>query len=108
MSKSELEEVLALQIEASDLPLPEREYRFHPTRKWQLDFAWLLEMVAAEVEGGTWSQGRHVRGAGFDGDCIKYAEAWRLGWTVFRFTRRMVENGSAIRYLQLALEKGDV
>lgn len=34
------EETLLLQLRALKLPAPEREYRFHPGRRWRFDFAW--------------------------------------------------------------------
>jgi very-short-patch-repair endonuclease len=103
---SALEVSLAFQIAAAELPEPVREYRFHPVRRWRFDFAWPGCLVAAEVEGGQWVNGRHVRGGGFEGDAEKYNEAALLGWTVFRFTRQMVERGDALRYLGLALGTG--
>lgn len=59
-------------------------------RKWRFDFAELRSKVAIEVEGGTWSGGRHTRGAGYSADCEKYNEATRLGWRVFRLTSNMI------------------
>ena len=82
----------------------EREYKFHPTRKWRFDFAWPLEKFAVEIEGGVWSGGRHTRGKGFIEDCIKYNEAVMLGWRVIRVTTEMVENGEAMAYIE---RKGD-
>jgi hypothetical protein len=76
---------------------PEREYVFHPTRKWALDFAWPGNKVAVEIEGGTaFGKSRHSRGAGFVGDCQKYNAAALLEWLVFRFTPEMVTSGEAI------------
>jgi len=106
--KSTAEEMLDYQINIiAELPTPEREWRFSPTRRWRFDFAWPTEMIAAEVEGGTWAGGRHVRGGGFEKDCEKYNEATLLGWSVFRFTAAMIEDGRAIETLRKAIEKGD-
>jgi very-short-patch-repair endonuclease len=63
------------------LPLPEREYRFHPTRMWRFDFCWPQIKLAVEIEG----RGRHQTFAGFREDTCKYNEAVRLGWRVLRF-----------------------
>jgi len=70
----------------------EREYQFHPERKWRFDFAHPYTQTAFEVEGGVWSQGRHTRGAGFIEDCEKYNEAARLGWTVVRLPNRLLNH----------------
>jgi very-short-patch-repair endonuclease len=38
-------------IQFPDLPKPEREYRFHDTRKWRLDFAWPDIQCGVEIDG---------------------------------------------------------
>ena len=67
------------------------EFRFHDTRKWRFDFAHVASLVAVEIEGGTYTKGRHVRGKGFADDCEKYNAASLAGWRVFRLTPQMVE-----------------
>ena len=94
------EEMFALHVRADGLPEPEREVRFHPTRRWRFDFAWLDKKLAVEIEGGVYNQGRHTRGKGFEGDCIKYAEAALLGWQVVRFSTQQVKAGTAIEYVK--------
>lgn len=66
------------------VPAPVAELRFHPTRKWRLDYAWPEARVALEVEGGVWTRGRHTRGAGFLADMEKYNAAAVAGWRVLR------------------------
>lgn len=83
------------------------EHRFHPTRRWRFDFSWPLRMIAAEIEGGTWSGGRHTRGSGYEKDCEKYNEAVRLGWSVLRFTGKMVKDGSGILLIKEMLSERD-
>jgi len=101
---SQGEEALKRQVKALGLSEPTQEFRFHQTRRWRFDFAWLDKKLAVEVEGGVYSGGRHTRGKGFEGDCEKYAEAALGGWTVFRFSTKQVLNGMAIKYIQKALE----
>jgi len=67
------------------LPLPVREYRFAPPRRWRFDFAWPEKRVAVEIEGGIFSMGRHTRGQGFLADAEKYNRAAMLGWCVLRY-----------------------
>lgn len=62
---------------------PEKEYYFHPTRRWRFDFAFPVNMVAVELEGG---DGRHHTFKGQHDDCTKYNAATVLGWKVLRFT----------------------
>ena len=89
------EEEFALHCKIHQLS-PEREYLFDETRKYRFDFAWPNLKVAVEIEGGTWSGGRHTRGAGFTQDCKKYNLAAASEWLVFRFTTEMVQSGEAI------------
>lgn len=84
-------------------PIIEHEFDVVGRRKWRFDFAWPERMVAVEVEGGTWTGGRHVKGTGFEADCLKYNRAALLGWKVFRVTTTMVEDGRAIDLIQTAL-----
>jgi len=85
MTTSNLERFALLMINAAGLPQPEKEYRFHPTRKWRFDFAYPAQKIAIEIEGAVWFAGRHTRGSGFLADCEKYNTAVSLGWKVFRF-----------------------
>ena len=94
--KSDLELEFLAQVRLAGLPEPEREYRFHPTRRWKFDFCWPSKMVAVELEGGTWTGGRHTRPVGFEQDCEKYNEAAIMGWKVLRFTVNMVRSGEAL------------
>jgi hypothetical protein len=102
--KSTLEDAFLGQIQNAELPAPEREFRFHPKRRWRFDFAWPDLAIAAEVEGGVWSGGRHVQPAGFEADCEKYGHAFAMGWRVLRVTGRMIKNALGIDLLQQALE----
>ena len=66
------------------LPVPIPEFRFHPTRKWRFDYAFVDQKVALEIEGAIWTGGRHTRGKGFASDMEKYNAAAVLGWIVLR------------------------
>ena len=68
------------------LPAPASECLFHPSRMWRFDYAWPVESVALEVEGGVWTGGRHVRGSGFLKDIEKMNAAASQGWRVLRCT----------------------
>ena len=102
-SKSKFEDWLFFQIKAICLPLPEREFRFHPTRKWRFDFSWPDRMLAAELAGAVYSQGRHTRGKGFTEDCRKYSEAAILGWRILHLTTQMIPSGEAVAVIERAL-----
>lgn len=61
------------------------EFKFHPSRKWRADFAIPSHMVLIEIDGGTWSNGRHTRGSGFVKDQEKTNAAACLGYHVLRY-----------------------
>ncbi len=85
-----------LRVLAPDLPEPVTEYRFHPTRRWRFDYCWPAPfMVAVELDGGAYSNGRHTRGAGYEADAEKLNTAVVLGWRVVRFTGGMLTNDPA-------------
>jgi very-short-patch-repair endonuclease len=69
---------------ASGGPDLEKEFRFHPVRKWRADFAHIPSRTLIEIEGGIYVNGRHNRGAGFAADLEKYFEAALAGWRVIR------------------------
>lgn len=87
-------------------PTPETEYRFHQTRRWRFDFAWVSWQVAVEVNGGIWIKGRSGRGGAHSlpsniiRDMEKNNEATRLGWRVFEFTPRQLKTGEAQAFMK--------
>lgn len=91
------------QLRFINAPAAVREHRFDPVRKWRFDFAWPDLLVAVEIEGGSFIQGRHTRGESFKADCVKYCEAAIAGWLVLRVTTAMVDDGSAVSLLGRAL-----
>ena len=84
------EEAFALHCRVENLQ-PEREWVFHPIRKWRFDFAWPAIKLAVEVEGR-----RHLTYAGFIEDCDKYNTATKMGWRVLRYVPARVTRGDAI------------
>lgn len=103
MAKSHLETSLADQLAELPIDPPAREYRFHPTRRWRFDFAWPAQRVAAEIQGGVWTGGKHVRGAAYSADCDKLNEAQLLGWVVLYFTSAHIRDRSAAETIRQAL-----
>lgn len=69
-------------------------------KDWRFDFADTENMIAVEIEGGIFVGGRHVNGAGFRADAIKYNEAQIAGWKLLRFTDREVKSGQAVRTVE--------
>lgn len=111
------EGMFALFLSAQPPPLNEyqRQYRFDPSRKWKMDFAWPAYMVGVELHGGVFATGRHTRGKGFTEDCEKMRAAQLAGWTVLEYTSDDVklrckavleEISAAIRGMTHDLAKG--
>ena len=100
---SKPEDALAFQLGAMGFHGFEREYRFHPVRRWRFDFAYPEIKLAVEVEGATWAQGRHTRGSGFEADCEKYNTAALMGWRVLRFPSTWVDDGHALDWVEQAI-----
>jgi hypothetical protein len=73
-------------LKREQLPLPVPEFRFDTSREWRCDFAWPAQKLALEVEGGAWTNGRHVRGKGFLEDMSKYNRLAVMGWRLLRCT----------------------
>ena len=96
---SQGEEILSVQLKALNIRF-EREYLFHPKRKWRADFHILEQKILIEVEGGIWSGGRHTRGKGYIGDMEKYNAATTLGFQVLRFSTEQVKSGLAVRQIE--------
>jgi hypothetical protein len=83
------------------------EYRFCPSRRFAFDRAWPEAKVALEVDGGIWTQGRHVRGAGYLKDLEKFALAFVGGWWVLRVPWKWIEDGTAEKYLRQHFNDGE-
>lgn len=78
MSPSNMARIIGAEVVA--------EYRFHPPRMWRFDYAIPSHRIAIEVEGGVWTNGRHIRGTGFLNDMEKYNQAVLDGWRLLRCT----------------------
>jgi len=96
---SKLEEKLAQDIALAGLPEPVREHRFHEVRQWRIDFAWPGQKLAAEVNGGTWGNGRHNRPSAIAKEYEKLNHLALAGWRVMLFSTDMVKDGTAVQYL---------
>jgi very-short-patch-repair endonuclease len=104
MSKSGLEDDLWLRMVANDLDVGwERDQPFVLYRDWRFDFVHHGYRIAVEVEGGTYSGGRHTTGTGYQGDCEKYNEATLNGYLLLRFTSKDIHNGKAVDTIERAV-----
>ena len=97
--KIDYPKILLEQILSTDLPVPVQEHRFHPTRKWRFDLAFLEHKLAVEVEGGIWIYGRHNRASTYFKDMEKYNNACLLGWYVLKLSTDMVKKGEGLEII---------
>ena len=103
LKAADLAETLAFQLRAVGLKDFEREFRFHPLRKWRFDICFPRERLAAEVDGGLYISGRHSRGASQEKDYDKHNAAVVLGWRLLKFGPNHIKSGTALKVVEDAL-----
>lgn len=101
---SEGECTLELHLRAHGLPYA-REVALVAGRKWRWDF--VVGDLAIEIHGGTWTRGRHSRGAGQRRDCAKQNATVRAGYRTLAYTTEMVLSGEAIADITALLKSGN-
>ena len=89
--KSKLESTFALALKSVGCEM-EQQVKFHPVRRWRLDFA--TEdgtKVAVEIDGGEFIKGggAHNRGARMAQDYEKRNSAAEMGYVVVQLTGAM-------------------
>ncbi len=106
MSKSDLEDTLAFQLDALGLTGYVREYQAIKGRKFRFDFAWTApnHRLLVEVNGGTYTKGAHSTGQGIARDYEKANLAVLRGWRVLLFDGKSVKSGEAVETIRKALE----
>jgi len=96
----------------AELPEPEREVQFHPTRRWRFDFGWRAYRVAVEIDGGVYAGlASHSKGIEIAKDNAKRNAAREFGWRVLQYTSAELYGALAIATIkQVAnlLHKGKV
>ena len=113
--RSEAEEQLAYQIRAAKLPVPVRQWRFAPPRRFTADFGWPhgcpdpampFWAVAVEIEGGVFMRGKssHSSGTGILRDMEKGNEYALRGIRCLRVTPEQVKSGQALALIERLLK----
>lgn len=110
MGKSNLEQALLSQIRIVGLPMPEREFRAIPKRRFKWDFAYPDRKLLIEVQGGIWAgkygkQSGHTSGTGLNRDYEKNNLAVCHGYKVLYFTSNMIESGEAVSKIEEAMNE---
>jgi len=104
MSKSDLEDTLAFQLDALGLTGFVREYQAIKGRKFRFDFAWIERKLLVEINGGTYTVGAHSTGKGIARDYEKNNLAQLQGWRCLAFDGKAVRSGEAVEVVRKALE----
>lgn len=104
MSKSDLEDTLAFQLDALGLTGYVREYQAIKGRKFRFDFCFTEQRLLIEVNGGTFTKGAHSTGQGIARDYEKANLATLQGWRVLSFDGKAVRSGEAVEVVRKALE----
>lgn len=86
--------IVTALCKAERWPLPVAEYRFAPPRRWRFDLCWPAHFLAAEIQGGLFLAGRHVRGASLIAEYQKLNEASVLGWVVLLVLPAQITDGT--------------
>lgn len=100
----DIEGALVVELQRAGLGGYQRNYRFDPRRRLELDFAWPVARVAIEVQGGIHSYGAHVRPEGYRRDAEKTRRAQLMGWIVLPCLAADVRDGSIVADVETALE----
>lgn len=101
--QSKPEALLLIQIKHQNLPTPQTEVRFHPTRRFRLDVGWTAYKIGVEIQGGGWNRGKHHRPLGYRKDCEKLALATLEGWRILWVVPEQIESGEAIHWISTLL-----
>jgi very-short-patch-repair endonuclease len=104
------EEAFGFWVKALKLPTPRRNFRFHPIRKFEIDWAWPEQKIGIEIQGGIWipgGKGAHSRPMNIVRDMTKHNLLLDLGWRVWHFTPREVIDGVAIQHIDKVLRAAD-
>lgn len=106
--KNKIREILkndfAKLISKNTDELFELEFLFaSPERRWRADIAFPRVRVAIEIDGGTWSLGRHNRPGSVLKDMEKGNGYAARGWLVFHTPWEWIEDGEKVRGLKAAI-----
>lgn len=95
-----LEDKFLLTWQTLNGPPLVREYKFHPVRKWRLDFAHVEAKVGFEIQGGLYkAESGHRSQKGVQRDYEKSNAAQELGWRIFAVTSETMKNISMMEHL---------
>lgn len=91
VKRSIFEEVFLDALVEHGVPSGHSEFYVAPgtLHGWRFDICYPIQRLAIELQGGTWTRGRHSRGSGQTSDYTKHNYATRRGWRIIYFTSDM-------------------
>ena len=113
-NRSAAETLLAAQLEQAHIGF-DREYRFAADRKWRADFMVpasiedrfdgesVLSPLLIEVDGATWTMGRHNHPTSIAKEYERTAAAAINGYRMIRCTTEQVNDGTCLLWIKAAL-----
>ena len=93
MSDTRLKSILAIQLHALGLPVPQRDYS--QSRQWRADFAWPDYHISLVVVSDRRRYGRQQ-----EVDCERHNAAALAGWTLLLVTPAMIRDGRAYQWVE--------
>ena len=87
-----------------------REYKFCDTRKFRADICIITDgkRLIVECNGGTWmAKSGHSSSVGIHRDYEKANLAQLLGYVYLQYTRKEIEDGSALSEIEQYLERSE-
>jgi very-short-patch-repair endonuclease len=105
---SQAEDTLEWQLKVSGFHGYVREFRFHKTRRWRWDFAFVKERIAIEINGGIASAKsghRSMTGVLRDYEKINASMLEIPPWRVLQVTPAQVKSGEALNLIELMLKR---
>ena len=93
MSATRLKSILAIQLHALGLPVPQRDYS--QSRQWRADFAWPDYHISLVVVSDRRRYGRQQ-----EVDCERHNAAALAGWTLLLVTPAMIRDGRAYQWVE--------
>lgn len=100
------QKLLFMHLKRRGLPYAQAEFKFHPTKKYSIDFAWWFCSVktreeiklAVEIEGGIYGDkgGGHRSITGFEANLLKYNALTEQRWWLLRFIPEQLEMRSTV------------
>lgn len=89
------------QAKEAGWPVPEREYRYVPSRKFRADYAFPAQRVLLEIQGGVFTHQAHGSISGLLRDIERGNFAAAYGWRLIRLTPSQIKEGSLTAWLQM-------